>query len=762
MQLTAVTITLYIFVTLLPYNALALRLMHKTELNIPGWEQDHAEEHCCNDAFEPGHCNTGGKTDCECVADARHKLLSNLLKEWVLLRPKVPQIREEFGGIRILFVGSSTTRRLMYAFDAALQNKIFTDRYGSVHRTVECPDHGKFATEDAILKEHAISLEFRWAPEIEHVIKEIQEIENKHEKWDFIITNTLLHELDGGAKISGEAAALKWQALNDVVKSNRFLLTTENLSPTNTSTNKFIMDYIAQLRKQTFIESKARWLDTSSWMLQDEQSFHRNPCLTYKYEESPHINNHHGQMLRVAQILPVIRAWHAEGKPAFNRKALSDSAEFVNARGYLSEKGRTQTEVLDVIVGLAGCILIILTLRGEGSAMRSDGWTGLRWFISMWIFCEHCHVHPLTGGGAFILLSGAVLGSARMQFAELKVSDAFLFYLRRAARVYPAYWVALGVKTYYNGDRGFLSAVVSMVFEHPKTFFALQAWTDNHMLWFISTILQLYLLLPFICYALNWIGTRKSITKCLQVGGLCFVVQIAFAIFVSFTNEVPDSDSKLYVRSIAGVHVSFYENPFARLPLFVMGILIAHAIQVTNANHASTAISGTTETLSQSSDTANTLSQPSESKLGLATDAAFVALVGLAVISSLSHCCHASNSGDAMGFGTIANRMFLASPIMVLLIFGLGVKSVQCYTKELLTLRPVCILGTWSYGIYLWSEYFIYTETWFGGEGMRNPATSLYDFCAVYGYSLLASSLTYIVVEQPVSKWSEQLISEKS
>jgi len=33
----------------------------------------------------------------------------------------------------------------------------------------------------------------------------------------------------------------------------------------------------------------------------------------------------------------------------------------------------------------------------------------------------------------------------------LKISDVFLFYLRRAARVYPAYWIALGPKTYYSG-----------------------------------------------------------------------------------------------------------------------------------------------------------------------------------------------------------------------------------------------------------------------------------------------------------------------
>jgi len=301
-----------------------------------------------------------------------------------------------------------------------------------------------------------------------------------------------------------------------------------------------------------------------------------------------------------------------------------------------------------------------------------------------------------------------------------------------------------------------------MVFEHPKTFFALQAWTDNHMLWFISTILQLYLLFPVICYALNWVGTRNCISTCLQVGVLCFVVQISFMMFVFFTNEVPDTDSKLYVRSLAGVHISFYENPLARLPQFVMGILIAHAIEMINANHANTAIGGTTQTSSQSSDTANTCSQPSESKLGLATDAAFVALVGLAVITQWLHCCHASNSGDAMGFPTIANRMFLASPIMVLLLCGLGVNSVQCYAKKLLTLRPVCILGTWSYGIYLWSEYFIYIQTWFGGDGMRDPSTSLWDLCAVYGYSLLASSVTYIIVEQPLSKWSEPLICEKS
>jgi len=191
------------------------------------------------------------------------------------------------------------------------------------------------------------------------------------------------------------------------------------------------------------------------------------------------------------------------------------------------------------------------------------------------------------------------------------------------------------------------------------------------------------------------------------------------------------------VHSIFGVPIDIYRDPFARLPEFVIGILIAHMLQ---------ALSTTTQPRQSDDDSC---SEWSGIWLARATDAA---AIGIVVLMLVQKRFDSELLVSALGLG-------LFSPLFALLLFGLAFSTVSSYARKLLTLPFILELGKWSYGIYIWHPYVLisfscpFTTDYQGDETCYTST-----LFAVFAYAIIAAATSFKFIEEPVSKLVARLL----
>lgn len=203
--------------------------------------------------------------------------------------------------------------------------------------------------------------------------------------------------------------------------------------------------------------------------------------------------------------------------------------------------------------------------------MRLDSLTSLRFFAAFIVFGYHANVllgsqsreitQVLFGGGAagvdfFFLLSGALLA-----WSYREHDTAGKFYRRRAARIYPAYLVTLGI-----GAVLVLLSSPERLSDGWATPILLQAWLPspenvlalNVPAWSLSVEAFFYLLFPLLIGA---VFRANSTTRYVTAAILFAVVILISAPSVTH-----------FVQSTTGYHLAYF--PPARLPEFIIGMLV--------------------------------------------------------------------------------------------------------------------------------------------------------------------------------------------
>lgn len=399
-----------------------------------------------------------------------------------------------------------------------------------------------------------------------------------------------------------------------------------------------------------------------------------------------------------------------------------------------------------LVVGCAGWFA-----KKPVTTRRTESWTGFRAFLAIMIYLEHLGFHSVRGGGPFLLLSGAVMG---LEKRDVTTFSGYLgFVVRRLVRIYPAYWLCLVLTKQYTvsslSPEELIKAVIHVPQDDPETFLGLQSWPGSNLefashFWFVSTIIALYLMFPLVNAGLVWLGTKKDAKRCAFVLCFCYLCDITLFTYDQLSprehvDTTAPCSQQLHgemVHSIFGVPIDIYRDPFARLPEFVTGILIAHMLQ---------ALSSTTQP-GQANDSC---SEWSGIWLARTTDAA---AIGIVVLMLVQKRFDSELLVSALGLG-------LFSPLFALLLFGLAFSTVPSYARKLLTLPFILELGKWSYGIYIWHPYVLisfscpFTTDYQGDETCYTST-----LFAVFAYAIIAAATSFKFIEEPVCKLVVRLL----
>lgn len=403
-----------------------------------------------------------------------------------------------------------------------------------------------------------------------------------------------------------------------------------------------------------------------------------------------------------------------------------------------------------------GLILFLLLSMVQQQAQKNrpsletESWTGLRAIIAFQVFTGHLKLHYVPGAGEFLLLSGAVLTIGKT--CVIQSPKQYLRYISmRLLRIYPAVWVSEAFahsNLYESRNVSPVHQLITMPFLHPSHFFQSQALYIRHVgplnLWFISTVVCLYLCCPFLDMFLTYCGTRRSITKCAGFALACYVMQLG-VVAVAFHTRCPaewrgcsrgDVEPSHYPRNILGHDVLLYTHPVARLPQFLLGILVSHSLHATASARAEDSPEDTDKDVGMFS-----------SFLGVLTDAAMLSIVGLVFYSR--HIKHWGLSRH-IKYWIVIRNFNLFSPVFAMLLFGLGHPRVSSLSKFFLT-RPVILeLGKISFGVYLYGALLSHMAN----HIVHKESLDLdwWHYFGIYCNTLLVAFLSYHVLEEPTQR----------
>lgn len=411
-------------------------------------------------------------------------------------------------------------------------------------------------------------------------------------------------------------------------------------------------------------------------------------------------------------------------------------------------------------------LVVAVAWAGPRRCTATSSWTGVRAVLALLILLEHTGRQPIACGGSFFLLSGCILAHASAGKVN-SLRDYVQFQLRRLIRIFPAFWVLMCVRVFKWPE------LVSTPSAFVGAFFAFQSWgyqTHNY-LWFVSDIVAAYLAMPLLESAFVKLGTRERLSATFSVAACCYTLQLIAAAYVLYSSPVEGSSPTIYVRSVAGFPVAFYVFPIMRLPQFGLGMLVAHGLQALRSGaemlqgteaggHGPATLLETPQGNSCSSDRPFSVGStqkapklvtnvPSSCEVLLARASDVVACLMLAAILASKAASLYSYPADA--FAEVANRLNLGSPLFALFLFSLaGSGSAASVTKFTLTLRPVLVIGEWSYGFYLWHPMVAsYLGSW--SLHSKNVCSSQLLFLT-YVYSAFLSFLSFYVVEEPARR----------
>lgn len=329
-----------------------------------------------------------------------------------------------------------------------------------------------------------------------------------------------------------------------------------------------------------------------------------------------------------------------------------------------------------------------------------------------------------VGVAIFFAISGFLLYRpfVARSFTDEPAPDVRAFWWRRALRIFPAYWVALTLVIVFFGTRvagGIKGYAAHYALVHVYTSRRIAVGGINQS-WTLAVEISFYLFVPFYAWVMRSLGKDRAPRSRLrlEIAGLGVLVLVAqvtrvFVFWGPFDR----------VRQLGQ-----YWLP-TNLDWFAAGMLLAvvSAWVVTGRVRARW--------------------------LDVVGNLALVwwALAALAFWS-------VSNLGLALGLGAIPGKQFYARQVLfgltaffllVPAVFGAADRGI---VRRFLQWRPVAYVGLVSYGVYLWhQEWVAQASTW-----IRLPSPPPFEgsfgalLTIVVAWSLIAASLSYVIIERPV------------
>lgn len=229
--------------------------------------------------------------------------------------------------------------------------------------------------------------------------------------------------------------------------------------------------------------------------------------------------------------------------------------------------------------------------------MRINSFSGLRFFLTLFVFFTHCELfatiekcqnlysHVYYGGYSvtvFLMLSGfCVYLGYNTRFDSLSLNDIKAFIKKRFLKLYPAFIISNFVVFLVHLIFDFamsphtLESILRHIYHNLGSYLAIifmvQAWipslatVGNSASWFISTLFFSYLISPIVIYYYN-----KIRTKC----NFAIIFTVAFLFTFYTIPMIRSSIANLIEMSPINDELFKYTFPLFRFPNFFFGIVL--------------------------------------------------------------------------------------------------------------------------------------------------------------------------------------------
>lgn len=357
---------------------------------------------------------------------------------------------------------------------------------------------------------------------------------------------------------------------------------------------------------------------------------------------------------------------------------------------------------------------------------RFVGLNGLKGIALIAIVLYHCDQGTLRGGflgvDIFFTISGFLIFSSLLNHIDSGKGIGFKeYYLKRLRRIYPALILMIPVTVslawFINQDMlvdinnqivtAMLGCYNSYAIGSGASYFSQMNPDMFRHLWFMSVLMQFYLLAPLLIYLL-----RKILVRWVPVAVLAGLA-VCSALSMGLQYHPGTDPTRVYFGS---------DTHAMGLWLGAMLAWLLMIIRRGNGRPEETAIMERARLV--------------WSKIGPA--AAFVALLILLWMMQ-----HVEQGPDAFYGG-----IFAASLLSVVLIAG----SIPfgSWMQDLLVFKPFDVAGRYSYGIYLWHwPLWLFTKTMFPQWGARHLGWMLLITLAL---TACCTAMSWKLVEQPVAR----------
>ena len=326
-----------------------------------------------------------------------------------------------------------------------------------------------------------------------------------------------------------------------------------------------------------------------------------------------------------------------------------------------------------------------------------------------------------VGVALFFTLSGYLLFRPFVValFANSELPNIKTFYLKRATRIFPGYWVALITLALIDAIQIPNASVFIRKFFLIQSWRSLEVFTGIVQSWTLSVEICFYFLLPLISLFFSSLIRDKSTHTKVQIIGF----GLLFLFVLSWLYRILQISDNTWFP--------------ANLDTLVLGMFIAFFVEIPESTKR---VGWIKEILSKFSPLLALLS--------------FIcwflsACIGLPV----------ELKNGSLVIELLGHFLYAISAFIFMIPFCL--QNRQSRLVRLFSLRPLAWIGKISYGIYIWhmlflqgnfsTKHFFYTS----GSGLLQP------FIIILPTSIAIATLSYYIVELPIMRFMSRRLASK-
>ena len=297
------------------------------------------------------------------------------------------------------------------------------------------------------------------------------------------------------------------------------------------------------------------------------------------------------------------------------------------------------------------------------------------------------------------------------------------YWWRRALRIFPAYWVALTAAILF-----FRTTALHGFWDYARHYLLVQIYQPKYGLagivptWTLAVELSFYAALPVYAWLLHRVTSARALAQRVTIelagaGGL-YLFGLGWHLVVVATRST-DAVSARWLPAMSD--------------WFALGILLA---VVRSSADVSAAAASVRRVVDRFAD--------------VVVAGALVAFVVVCNIGLPVDGTSGTVREDVMRqvlFGVVA-ALLVAPAALGITYRGFAMRVLDC--------RPAVLLGTISYGVFLWHyEWIAQLQTWGGFDWIRDART-LTVFVLVLGLTLVTATASWLLVERPLLRWKSR------